>query len=308
MKITKFFIAVSISLTASVASSTERIYIQSPYSPSHSGTPAMLRIIDEANSSQDRYKFFLEYRPGGEQIIAINQLDKDPQNKLAIIAPKFVEHVHAGKLNESDYVPVHALGDACWAVISNLGPRPQGIDNLRGVKEVVVGGVGIGNATHMTSLQLAEKYGFTVRYVPFKSNFEALILMVSDGSINLVMDRVVNYRQIKEKSPSLKMLGMSCPTRHPLAPDLPTLKEQGLEAPYVFNITIAHKTMNEKKRKEISKILENATRKIGADKIQDLSDMTPPYFTGVDLDTYHRDSISLMKKLIQKHQLSIKSN
>lgn len=298
----------AMSLVISPIMAAETIHIQSPYSPSHSGTPAMLKIIDQANSSQDRYRFLLEYRPGGEQLIAINHLEKAPHNRLAIIAPKFVEHVESGKVNEQDFLPVHALGDACWAVISNLGSTPMGIKNLQGINELVVGGVGIGNATHITSLQLAEKYGFKVRYVPFRSNFDALVLMVSDGSINMVLDRVINYHQYQEKSPALKMLAMSCPTRHPSAPDLPTLKEQGIEAPYVFNITVAHKLMDEKKRQEITEILADSTKTLGVNEIRKLSDMIPPYFTNTDLEKYHHDSISMMRKMIKKHQDKIREN
>jgi hypothetical protein len=44
-------------------SATESIKIYSPYSPGHSATPAMLKIVDEANSSQNIYKFSLEFRP-----------------------------------------------------------------------------------------------------------------------------------------------------------------------------------------------------------------------------------------------------
>ena len=114
---------------------TETIRVYSPYSPSHSGTPAILRVLNEANNSQKNYQFVLEFKPGGNQIIAVKSLDA---TSLAIIAPAFVENVETGKLNFNDYVPVHALGNACWAVIVNK--------ELSG--EVVVGGVGFGNAAH----------------------------------------------------------------------------------------------------------------------------------------------------------------
>ena len=106
----------------SLALATETIKVYSPYSPSHSGTPAMYKIIDKANASQSIYKFVMEFKPGGNQIIAVKSLDA---NSLAIIAPSFVENVESGKLNEKDYIPVHALGNACWAVIANK-PFAQG--------------------------------------------------------------------------------------------------------------------------------------------------------------------------------------
>jgi tripartite-type tricarboxylate transporter receptor subunit TctC len=152
----------------------ETITIVSPYSASHSGTPATFRIVEEANRSQNKYNFIVDFKPGGEQIIAVKHMDAQPQNRLAIIAPKFVEHTRSGKLTRSDYIPIHALGDACWAVITNTGNMNQGISSLRGQQELTVGGVGIGNAAHITALELGEHFNFSVRYIPFKSNFDAL--------------------------------------------------------------------------------------------------------------------------------------
>ena len=290
---------------STIATAKELIAIQSPYSPSHSGTPAMQEIIRQANQSQDRFRFVLEFRPGGEQIIAVKSLNDQPENRLAIIAPKFVEHTQSGRLILDDYVPIHALGDACWAVISNLGDQNIGITSLRGQKEIVVGGVGFGNAAHLTSLEIGEKLGISIRYVPFRSNFDALVLMVGDNSINMVLDRVSNYQQFKEKNPRLGMLAMSCPSRHPDQSQIRTLKEQGIVSPYVFNITIAHKNMDPIKRSEISKILQEATVKVGKTEIQRMSDMNPPIFDKIDLMSYYQNSISIVRTLLQKHQQHI---
>jgi tripartite-type tricarboxylate transporter receptor subunit TctC len=290
------------------AHATENIVIASPYSPSHSGTPAMFRIIDEANKSQSKYNFILEFKPGGEQIIAINYLDQAPKSRLAIIAPKFVEHVLSAKLKQEDYVPIHALGDACWAVISNIGNAQQGISSLNGIKELIVGGVGVGNAAHITSLELAEKFNFKVTYIPFRSNFDALVLLFSDQSINLVLERVHSYNQYKEKNNKVSVLAMNCPTRHPEMPNTKTLYEQGIEAPYIFNITVAHKNMPVAKRNEIENLLNIATLKVGRDEIYKLSDMVPPVFNNLSTRDYYTDRFNFMHKMLKKHQIQINSN
>jgi hypothetical protein len=143
----KHLLAGLIIALSSYASATETIKIYSPYSPGHSATPALFRVVDEANSAQKIYNFVVEFKPGGNQIIAVKSLD---ENSLAIIAPAYVENLESGRLIESDYVPVHAFGDACWAVVTN---KP-----FQGQKEFVVGGVGFGNAAHLTALALGEKY------------------------------------------------------------------------------------------------------------------------------------------------------
>jgi tripartite-type tricarboxylate transporter receptor subunit TctC len=297
----QFILAVFLTLT-STAWASETISILSPYSANHSGTPAMYKIINVANKSQSRYNFILEFKPGGEQIIAVRALDENTNNRLAIIAPKFVEHTESGKLKFDDYVPVHALGDACWAVIANVGNERQGVASLRGQKEIVVGGVGFGNAAHLTSLQLAEKFGFKVRYVPFKANYDALVLMAGDNSINMVVDRVTSYRQFRDRNSNIKLLGMSCLSRHPDEPKIKTLAEQGITAPFVFNITVAHKNMDASRRAELGKILQDVTRSIGRTEIQQLSDMTPPVFDNVDINLYYNNSVELVRTLLNKHK------
>jgi tripartite-type tricarboxylate transporter receptor subunit TctC len=274
---------------------TENIKIFSPYSPGHSATPAMFKIIDEANTSQNIYKFSLEFKPGGNQMIAVRALDNS--NSLAIIAPAFVENVASGQLNEKDYVPVYALGDACWAVIIN---KP-----LKGQKEFVVGGVGYGNAAHLTALAIGEKHKFSVRYIVFKSNNDALINMAGDNGIEFVIDRFESYENLKSKNPKMTMTAASCPNRLPQAPSVPTLKELGIDAPYIFNIIMAHKDMPKGRQMAISKILESATEKIGEKEIYKLSAVRPSQFNNLTVDQFYNKSISTVKTLQNRYKTQI---
>lgn len=297
-----------LALISSLSYGAENIAIISPYSPTHSGTPAMQRIVATANQMQKRYNFILEFKPGGEQIMAVKHMDEQPGSRLAIVAPKFVEHVQAGRLRRDDYVPVHALGDACWAVISNIGNSQQGISSLQGIQELVVGGVGIGNAAHLTSLELGDRFGFDVRYVPFKSNFDALVLLISNQGINMVLERVASAQQYREKNPNIGVLAVSCPRRHPDLPQTPTLNEQGINAPYVFNVIVANQTMPQAKKVEIAGFLNEATRRVGAKEIFRLSDMTPPIFYNQPTSEYFKERFDFMLKLLKKYENKLQNN
>jgi tripartite-type tricarboxylate transporter receptor subunit TctC len=251
----------------------------------------MYKIIDKANESQSIYKFIMEFKPGGNQMIAVKSLDA---NSLAIIAPAFVENVESGKLNEKDYIPVHALGNACWAVVAN---KP-----LKGSKEFTVGGVGFGNAAHLTSLALGEKYGFNVRYIVFKSNNDALINMAGNNGIEMVVDRYEAFENLKEKNKNMYAFAASCPTRLPQAPNLKTLKEMGFNTPYVFNITVANTEMNTARRMTISKILNDAQNDIGADEIFKLSGMKIPTESA---EEFYIKSVTLVRNLQKKYRSEI---
>lgn len=282
---------------ASIANATQTIKVYSPYSPGHSGTPAMLRVLDKANQNQSLYKFVPEFKPGGNQVIAVKSLD---EFSLAIIAPAYVENVESGKLNERDYVPVHAFGDACWAVVTN---KP-----LKNAGEFVVGGVGYGNAAHLTALALGEKHNFKVRYIVFKSNNDALVNMAGNNGIEFVIDKYEGYEGLKTKNPKMNMIAASCPTRLPQAPTVKTLKELGIDAPFVFNITIANKDMPEARRKAMSIILDQATRDVGEKEIFNLSAMRPPMFDDVSTEEFYTRSVGLVKRLQAKYKDKIEEN
>jgi len=289
----KKFVAVLMMFCTS-AFASETIKILSPYSPTHSGTPAMYKIIDEANKSQKIYTFVLEFRPGGNQMIALKAMDS---NSLGIIAPAFVENVASGKLIESDYIPIHALGDACWAVITN-GP-------INANKELTVGGVGFGNAAHLTALALGEKYKINVKYIVFKSNNDALVNMAGNNGIFMVIDRYESYEAMKTKNPNLQAFAASCPTRLPMAPKVKTLKEIGINAPYVFNITVAPKSMDETRRKAIAIILNDAQAKVGADEIFKVSGMKVP---SESAEQFYTKSVATVRNLQQKYREQIQSS
>ena len=69
------FITALLATVSMSAYSAETISIASPYAANHSGTAAMYRIIEQANRDQSRYNFILEFKPGGEQIIAVKHMD-----------------------------------------------------------------------------------------------------------------------------------------------------------------------------------------------------------------------------------------
>ncbi len=281
-------------LFASTVWAKETIKIYSPYSPGHSATPALMRVVDLANESQQIYKFVVEFKPGGNQIIAVKSLD---DSSLAIIAPAYVENVESGKLREEDYVPLHSFGDACWAVVTN---KP-----LNGAKEFTVGGVGFGNAAHLTALALGEKFGFKIRYIVFRSNNDALVNMAGDNGVEFVIDKYEGYQSLKTKNDKLNMVAASCPRRLPQEPSIKTLKEIGIDAPSIFNITVAHRTMPKGRQIAISSILNQATLKVGREEFFKLSAMSPPIFDGVTDKEFYDKSVFLVKKLQKKYKEQI---
>ena len=286
----------------------EKITVFYPYSPSASSTPAMLRVIDEANKMQSGFEFMLEFKPGANQSIAIKAMDQDPKDSVALIAPAYVENHRSKVIDRNNYVPVWAMGDACWPVFTNVGDMSKGISSLAGNKELVVGGVGFGNAAHLTGIMLGEKYKFNTRYVVFKSNTDALINMVGNNGVNIAIDKIDGYAAFKPKNNNLQVLAVSCPNRMMAIPGVKTLKEQGIDAPFVFNIVVANKSMDDDRRTKIRAILTLAADRMGADAFMKLSGLLPPQFNGISQDEFYSKSISKFDNLLDKYKNTIESS
>ncbi len=274
----KRFLAACLLVSSGITYAAETISIQFGASASQPNTAPYLKTIEIANKLQNKYEFVLEFKPGANGVLALKAMDQSPQNRLATVAPAFVENAKSGFINENDYVPVVTQGDACWAIITNIGETAKGIASLNGQKEITVGGTGFGNAAHITAIKVAEKYGIKVRYIVYKSNYDALVNMAGGQPINFLLERPANYRIFKEKNPNLQILGINCNKRSPLYPDVKTVKEQGFETPTIFFATVANVKMPAEKRKEITVILEQAQDKLGAQYFMETADMSPPQF------------------------------
>lgn len=302
MKYLTKFLLIACVLVSLNSHAVEKITIFFPYAASASSTPAMLAVIDEANKMQSSFKFMLEFKPGGNQSIAVKAMDQAPKDSLALIAPAYVENYRSKLINKNNYVPVWALGDACWAVFTNVGNMSTGINSLAGIKELVVGGVGFGNATHLTGIMLGEKYKFNTRYAVFKSNTDALINIVGNNGVNMAIDKIEGFASFKPKNDNLQVLAVSCPNRMTAIPMIKTLKEQGINAPFVFNILIADKYMDDDKRTKIRAVLTLAAEKIGADAFMKLSGLIPPQFNKTSQDEYYFRSLAIFESLTIRYE------
>lgn len=297
-------ILLSLLFWATAAGAQDAITIYTPYSASHGGNSAFQRVLERANQMQNEFKFHFELKPGAGGLISLRTAQENTQNSLSIINAAFLDLVDKKQIQESDWTPVHAIGEACWAVLTLGGNEAQGISSLKGIKELTVGTVGIGNVTHLTGLAIGEKIGVPVRLVLFKSNYDALINLVGDHGVNFAIERYAVVDQFRERNPNIRVIGMSCPTRY-AAMNIATLKEQGLSVPGVINIVMASRDMLPARQQKIGQILDRATLDVGLIEIQHLSDMRSPVFDGVSAQQFYRTRTDALKSLRKRYSQQI---
>ena len=89
--------------------------------------------------------------------------------------------------------------------------------------KLTFGSNGVGSIVHLIALLLHKQAGVDVVHVPYKGAIECMNDLLG-GRIDLMYDPVSAPRV---KSGELKGLGAASSERNPVAPDVPTLKEQG---------------------------------------------------------------------------------
>lgn len=267
-------------VSLATASATETITIVSPYNAAFSGQAALIEVMERANRNQNRYNFIVDNQPGAGGLLALNQAQSNPNNRVAIIAAGAVELFDTGKVQFRDWMPIHAIGDACWAVVTNWpADESQGLKSMRapaGARDLVIGAVGLGSVSHLTGLEMAERLNQRPLTVLFKSGTEAFLNLVAEQGVNITIDSVQTVENMKSKNPRIKMVATTCQQRNPMAAHVPTLFEQGLkDVPPVFNIVLANTAMPEAKRRDIGAVLDQATLDVGPDKIFAMSGFRP---------------------------------
>lgn len=295
-----------VSAWASVAMAQEVIQIKSPYPANHSGHAAIHRMIQKANDLQTAFTFVLELKPGDQGVVALKSMDQTPNTAVSIIHAPFVENALSGKITETDYVPISSLGNACWFLISKVGNEAEGLQSLaRHSGDVVIGAPGIGSATHLTVLEIADKLKRPIRYVSFKSAAEANILIVGNHELNFGIAALNEMQNLQRSNADIKPLAVHCPHRHVRLPMVKTTAEQGIEAPQVFNTFVASKNMSVQRRQEIGAVFDRALRDLGEETVMQLSDFSPPVFRNISAAQFHNAQVTLLKRMLAKHRADI---
>jgi hypothetical protein len=295
-------------VTFSTAQATEKIIVLNPQGPTHSGTAQLLKVLEVANSMQNKYQFIIEFKVGGFESIALKQVLVDEQKYISTMTNASAEAVDRNFIDLENYSVIFSQGDSCWAVIANTGNQSENLSSVKSLGELVVGGPAIGGATHITALEIGNKYNIPVKYVVFKSNFDALVNMASNNGVNFIIERIKNFKQFQEKNLNMHVLAMSCPVRTTQSPGTPTLMEYGIDAPFIWQQIVAGKNMDPKRHKELSDILAKATVAIGRREILDISDQMPPIFENVDSARHYRTSWAKLQNLRSKWRSKFDAN
>jgi tripartite-type tricarboxylate transporter receptor subunit TctC len=209
----------------------------SPYPPGGSVDP-LARLFAAKIGESLKAQFIVENRTGASGIIGTDYVAKSAPDGYTFVFIFDTHSVHQA-LNPKlpfdpvkDFAPVMLVGQAPMAITTGaMKPYRSFADVLAAAKArpdaVTLGNVGNGSLAHLTTIVLNQAAGIKLVPVPYKGG-GPLSLDLMGGQVELGMASTAAQAQ-HVKGGKMRALALTGETRSSTMPDVPTLKELGVD-------------------------------------------------------------------------------
>lgn len=186
----------------------------------------------------DFSQVIVENRPGAGGRIAINALkNAKPDGQTVVVLPSgpMVMFPHVYKKLEfdvlKDFTPVSLLARFQFGVVAGPASGAKSFADLLAkgkadAKHATYGTAGPGTLPHFMGVLLEQSTGVTFTHIPFQGSAPANTALLG-GHVAYKFD-VVSETAEHHKAGKVRILAVTGPKRDPQVPDVPTLKELGV--------------------------------------------------------------------------------
>src|SRR2546427_4782518 len=216
---------------------TKVVKFVSPYPPGGSVDP-LARILAAKLTESLKQQFIVENRTGASGIIGTDYVAKSAPDGYTFV---FIFDTHAvhQALNPKlpfdpakDFAPVMLVGTAPMAITTAPGkPYRSFADVVAAAKAkpdtVTIGNVGNGSIAHLTTILLNQAAGIHLVAIPYKGG-GPLSTDAMGGQVELSMASTAAQAQ-HVRNGKLRALVLTGDRRSHTMPDVPTLREQGID-------------------------------------------------------------------------------
>ncbi len=216
---------------------TKVVKFVSPYPPGGSVDP-LARILAAKLTESLKQQFIVENRTGASGIIGTDYVAKSAPDGYTFV---FIFDTHAvhQALNPKlpfdpvkDFAPVMLVGTAPMAITTApMKPYKTFADVVAAAKAkpdtVTIGNVGNGSLAHLATIVLNQAAGIRLVPVPYKGG-GPLSLDVMGGQVELGMASTAAQAQ-HVRGGKMRALVLTGDKRSQTMPDVPTLREQGID-------------------------------------------------------------------------------
>jgi len=233
-----FFLGIFFSIAANSQDwPTKTVKFVSPYPPGGSVDP-LARLFAGKLSESLKQQFIVETRTGASGIVGTDYVAKSAPDGYTFV---FIFDTHAvhQALNPKltfdpvkDFSPVMIVGTAPMAITTGaMKPFKSFADVIAAAKAkpdtVTLGNVGNGSLAHLTTMVLNQAAGIKLVPVPYKGG-GPLSLDTIGGQVDLAMASTAAQAQ-HVRGGKMRALVLTGDKRSPTMPDVPTLKELGID-------------------------------------------------------------------------------
>ena len=208
------------------------------------GSDIFARTLAAAN---DKDKFFpqpivVENKPGGSGAIAFSYVagkKGDPYFLLTAVTSFLTTPiVRKAQYNYKDFTPIANFAFDEYMLMVKTDSKFKSMKDVvdyakANPTKVTVGGTQLGSSDSICSYLIEKAAGVKLNYIVFNSGGEVNAALLG-GHIDLAVSNPGEALELA-KANKIKNLGVFAEKRLAGAPDVPTLKEQGLDAIYVQN-------------------------------------------------------------------------
>ena len=201
------------------------------------GTDIVARYVADTLSRQTGAEIVVENRPGAGGVIGsaeVAQADPDGSTMMLATADS---HTIAPLLRSDlgyapeDFEPVYLVASLAFSMVARPGldaSTPQDVVALAGSGDgLTVGTWGVGSTAHIAAEMFNQATGVELVHVPYQGSAPAINDLQNDQIDVMFLGPGTVTSSVE--AGTMKFVGAAAPKRIGLAPDFPTMKEQGIE-------------------------------------------------------------------------------
>jgi tripartite-type tricarboxylate transporter receptor subunit TctC len=209
-----------------------------PY-PTGAGTDSSARIVAEALSRRIGQQVVVDNKPGASGTIGVDLVAKSPPDGYTILWTS-IDSITLVPALKGPKVPYRVpddlafIGKFCETGMALVVSAKLPVNNFEefiayaraNPGRVNYGTSGVGGAPHLGTLLLAKYTDIKLTHVPYKGIAPAMNDLLG-GQIDFALLTPVTI-VAHLGSDKIKVLGITAPSRHPMVPNAPTVRELGL--------------------------------------------------------------------------------
>jgi tripartite-type tricarboxylate transporter receptor subunit TctC len=219
----RYLLIFVLTIFSGLSMAKEVVTIVFAFGPGDSVATYSRTLVEEANRIQKKYHFVFDARPGAGGAVAAQYVNRNPNTILATSAAFFIRpNVYPDDSHNTNRFSGLMIQCTAPMAIGSLKYRTWA--DVPRDREITFGITGLGAMSHITALQIKEKYPNLI-LVPYKSPTEATLGLLG-GQVDMTVGFLSEFSQWtgKNNTVQINVLGVTGPKP---AQGVPTLSSAG---------------------------------------------------------------------------------